>query len=194
MEFRNAGGNYGLTYDGQIVTSVQEQARRLGVKPGWKIEMVDDKVVKSSDEIWARLQEAKWQWRSCYVWFLTDVTQIKAEQAAKRVAEVKAEAERLAKLPFADSQDATHLEQIREFIPFQGYIDHREDRAITMSQLKMVMNWTKDHCHRWRDADPPELSRTSRKHLNMSFMNTYHLNHWLIKGRMSHVGHNCFDL
>jgi hypothetical protein len=107
--------------------------------------------------------------------------QIKAEQASKRMSELKAEAERLAKLPFPDAQDATHLEQIREFIPFQGYIDHREDRAITMPQLKMIMKWTKEHCHRWRDADPPELSKTSRMHLTMDFMNTYHLNHWLIK-------------
>jgi len=181
LEFRNAGGNYGLHYDGQIVVSVQDQARSLGVKPGWKIEMVDNQVVNSSDEVWARLQEAKWQWRSCYVWFTTDMKQIKAEQAAKKVREVKAEAERLAKLPFADAQDPKHLEQIKEFIPFQGYIDHREDRAISLPQLKMVMKWTKDHCHRWRDADPPELSKTSRMHLTMDFMNTYHLNHWLIK-------------
>jgi len=181
LEFRNAGGNYGLHYDGQIVVSVSDQARRLGVKPGWKIEMVDDTVVKSSDDIWARLQEAKWQWRSCHVYFLTDMRQIKAEQAVKRVTQVKAEADRLAKLPFADSQDPKHLEQIKEFIPFQGYIDHREDRAITLPQLKMVMKWVKSHCHRWRDADPPELSKTSRMHLTMDFMNTYHLNHWLIK-------------
>jgi len=181
VEFRNADGNYGLHYDGQIVVSVGDQARRLGVKPGWKIEMVDNVVVNSSREVWARLQEAKWQWRSCYVSFLTDMKQIKAEQGAKRTAEVKAEAERLAKLPFADAQDPKHLEQIKEFIPFQGYIDHREDRAITLPQLKMVMKWTKDHCHRWRDADPPELSKTSRMHLTMDFMNTYHLNHWLIK-------------
>lgn len=181
IEFRNAGGNYGLIYDGQIVVSVQEQARRLGVKPGWKIEMIDDKVVKSGNDVWARLQEAKWQWRSCYVWFLTDMKQIKMEQSAIRVAHQRREAEMLAKLPFPDAQDATHLEQIREFIPFQGYIDHREDRAITMPQLKMLMKWTKDHCHRWRDADPPELSKTSRMHLNMEYMNTYHLNHWLIK-------------
>lgn len=45
----------------------------------------------------------------------------------------------------------------------------------------MILKWTRDHCHRWRDADPPELSKTSRMHLNMDFMNTYHLNHWLIK-------------
>jgi len=181
VEFRNAGGNYGLHYDGQIVVSVQDQARRLGVKPGWKIEVVDGKEVGSSEEIWARLQEAKWQWRSCYVGFLTDMKQIKAEQAAKKFEAAKAEAQRLAKLPFPDALDATHLEQIREFIPFQGYIDHREDRAITMAQLKMVLKWTKEHCHRWRDADPPEVSKTSRMHLKMDFMNTYHLNHWLIK-------------
>jgi len=160
---------------------VQEQAARLGVKPGWKIEMVDDQVVHSGQDVWAKLQEAKWQWRSCHVYFLTDMKQIKAEQAAKRIAEVKAEAARLAKLPFADAQDTKHLEQLKEFIPFQGYIDHREDRAITLPQLKMVMKWVKEHCHRWRDADPPELSRTSRMHLTMDFMNTYHLNHWLIK-------------
>ena len=36
------------------------------------------------------------------------------------------------------AQDPKHLEQIKEFITFQGFIDHREDRAITLPQLKMV--------------------------------------------------------
>jgi len=161
--------------------SVEEQARRLGVKPGWKIEMVDDKVVTSGNAVWGALQEAKWQWRSSFIWFLTDMKQIKAEQAGKRKVELRAEVDRLAKLPFTDAQDVSHIEQLKEFVTFQGYIDHREDRAITCPQFKMVLKWTREHCHRWRDADPPELSKTSRMHLNMDFMNTYHLNHWLIK-------------
>lgn len=181
LEFRNAGGDYGIRYDGQIVVGVSDQARKLGVKPGWKIEMVDGKVVSSSHEVWAKMQEAQWQWRSCNVWFLTDMKQIKAEQGRKKVGAAFAEAERLSKLPFADAQDPKHIEEIKDFVPFKGYIDHREDRAITLPQMKMVMKWVKDHCHRWRDADPPELSKTSRMHLTMDFMNTYHLNHWLIK-------------
>jgi len=186
IEFKNTRGGgdgpiYGLRYDGQIVVSVEEQARRLGVKPGWKIEMVDDKVVTSGNAVWGALQEAKWQWRSSFIWFLTDMKQIKAEQAGKRKVELRAEVDRLAKLPFTDAQDVSHIEQLKEFVTFQGYIDHREDRAITCPQFKMVLKWTREHCHRWRDADPPELSKTSRMHLNMDFMNTYHLNHWLIK-------------
>lgn len=181
VEFKPAAGNFGLNYDGQIVVAVQDQARRGGVKPGWKIEMVDNQVVSSGDDVWAKLQEAKWAWRSCYVYFLTDMRQIRGEQAAKRVSAMKAEQERLAKLPFADCLDPKHLEQIKEFVQFQGFVAHREDRAITLPQLKKVFSWTRDHCHRWRDADPPELSRTSRMHLTMDFMNTYHLNHWLIK-------------
>jgi hypothetical protein len=181
IEFRHAGGNYGLFFDGQIVVSVQDQAKKLGVKPGWKVEMIDNCAVNSSQDIFNCFQEAKWQWRNCNVWFCTDMRQIKREQAGKRLIEIKAEAERLAKLPFADSQDPKHLEEVKEFLPFKGYIDHREDRAITLEQLKMVLSWAKEHCHRWRDADPPELSKTSRMHLNMDFMNTYHLNHWLIK-------------
>jgi len=153
----------------------------LGVKPGWKIEMIDSQAVNSSEDVFNRFQEARWQWRNCNVWFLTDMRQIRAQQATKRQKEVRAEEERLAKLPFADSQDPKHLEQVKEFLPFKGYIDHREDRAIMLPQLKMVLKWAKEHCHRWRDADPPELSKTSRMHLNMDFMNTYHLNHWLIK-------------
>jgi hypothetical protein len=181
VEFIHSGGDFGLHYDGNIVVKVEDQAKRLGVKPGWKVAMIDGQVVKSGGDVFERLQEAKWQWRSCVIYFCTYMKQIRSEQNAKRQQEVKAELERLAKLPFADSADPKHMEQVKEFLTFKGYIDHREDRAITLPQFKMTLQWSAEHCHRWRDADPPELSKTSRMHLNMNFMNMYHLTHWLIK-------------
>jgi len=181
VEFRHTGGGYGLHCEGVIVVRVSDQAKKLGVQPGWKIQLVDDEIVHSSEEIWFRLQDARWQWRSCSVSFCTDLKAIRAEQARKRAEEIEAETARLAKLPFPDSEDRTHLEQLRHEFPQQGTVDHIEDRAISFAQLKEVVRWAKDHCHRWRDADPYEKSKTARQHLNISFMNMYHLNHWLIK-------------
>mmetsp|Transcript_134164 Transcript_134164/g.246632 ORF Transcript_134164/g.246632 Transcript_134164/m.246632 type:complete len:662 (-) Transcript_134164:36-2021(-) len=181
LEFKYSGGNYGMIYDGNIVVHVSDQAKALGVKVGWKITMIDNKVCNNSEDVRNHLQEALWQWRSCYVWFVTDKQQVKAELAAKRLAAEQAEVERLDKLPYSDCQDPNHLEQLKLFIQFQGYIEHREDRAITLQQFKTILKWVKERCHRWRDADPPHLSRTSRMHLTMDFMNTYHLNHWFVK-------------
>mmetsp|Transcript_19611 Transcript_19611/g.45644 ORF Transcript_19611/g.45644 Transcript_19611/m.45644 type:complete len:657 (+) Transcript_19611:68-2038(+) len=181
VEFRHTGGGYGLFCDGVIVVRVSDQAKKLGVQPGWKIQLVDDQLVRNSEEIWFRLQDARWQWRSCSVSFCTDLKAIRAEQARKRAEEIEAETARLAKLPFPDSEDRTHLEQLRHEFPQIGTIDNIEDRAITLSQLKTLLGWAKDHCHRWRDADPMERSKTSRQQINISFMNMYHLNHWLIK-------------
>jgi len=175
------GTEHGLHWDGTVVIRVTDQAQKYGVKPGWKIHMVDSHVVRSGEEIWSRLQEARWQWRSCCVWFVTDRRTIREEQARQRVAEIQAETERLAKLPFAGASDATHLEQLREEFSFKGYIDRLEDRGITLEQLRRVVKWSKERGHRWRDTDPPERSRTSRQHLRMDIMNFHHINHWLVR-------------
>jgi hypothetical protein len=170
---------HGLEWDGVVVTKVRDQALKLGVQPGWKIYMVDNQVVKSSDEVWGRLQEARWEWRSCNVHFITNIKAIRAEQAMTRERQIQFEVERLAKLPFQSSADDKHLEQLKEEFTFQGSIDLVEDRAITVVQLQRVITWVKAKCHRWRDTTPD--SSTAGKKLDLGFMDMYHLHHWLIE-------------
>jgi len=181
LEFGHACGEHGIRWEGTIVCSVSGQARKLGVRPGWKIHMIDGHVVQDEDDVFLRLQEAKWQWRSCYVWFITDFAAIRAEQSAARAAKIKEEMERLAKLPFEGAHDNRHLGQLREAFPYQGCIDRVEDRGITLGQLQQVLQWAKSHCHRWRDAAPGHLSKTARQQLHFDFMNLHHINHWLVK-------------
>jgi hypothetical protein len=179
--FGHARGAIGLEFEGLIVGRVAGQARKLGVRPGWKIHTVDGHNVHSDEEVFLRLQEAKWQWRSCCVWFATDTTSIRAEQARARAAAIQAEVERLAKLPFEGHEDSRHLGQIKEEFTFQGYIDHVEDRAITLRQLRRIRDWATDRCHRWRDAGSKEASKTYGQKLHLNFMNLHHINHWLIR-------------
>jgi len=181
LEFGHACGDHGLYWDGNLVVKVSAQALKLGVRPGWKIHMIDGHAVHDGNDIWMRLQEARWQWRSCSVSFVTDTACIRAERARARAAAIRAEEERLAKLAFEGSGDGAHLAQVHQEFQFQGYIDRPEDRAITMEQLHRVVRWSRDHCHRWRDAAPVDESRTSGMKLNLDIMNTYHLSHWLIK-------------
>lgn len=181
VEFKHAGGPIGLQWEGVIVTRVSDQARAHGIQPGWKIQMIDDKLVTTSEQIWNRLQEARWEWRSSYVSFMTDIRAIRAEQAMLRAEEIKAEAERLAKLPFAGAHDHRHVAQVKEDYKFQAYIDNVEERSIVKADLTNALDWVKDRCHRWRDAAPADRSRTSGHKLELDFMNMHHLYHWLIK-------------
>jgi len=179
VEFCNCA-EHGLQWDGTLVTQVSHEARRLGVKPGWKIQSIDNQPVNNGNDVWMRMQEAKWQWRSCHVSFVTDTAVVRAERAAARAAAIKAEEERLAKLAFEGAHDKVHVSQFSEEFEFQGYIDRTEDRAITLEQLHRVMNWSKEKCHRWRDTASFHESKTSGMRLNMDIMNMYHLNHWLV--------------
>jgi len=181
LEFGHACGDHGLYWDGTLVVKVAAQALKLGVRPGWKIHMIDGHVVHDGNEIWMRLQEAKWQWRSCYVSFVIDTAFIRAERAMTRLSAIKAEEERKSLLPFEGNHDQKHLAQIAEEFVFQSYVERPEDRAITFEQLQRVVRWSKDHCHRWRDPLSSEESRTSGMKLNMDFMTIFHLHHWLIK-------------
>jgi len=181
LEFGHACGDHGLYWDGTLVVKVAAQAMKLGVRPGWKIHMIDGHAVHDGNDIWMRLQEAKWQWRSCYVSFVTDTTFIRAERSMCRLAAIKAEEERKNLLPFEGNHDQKHLQQIAEEFTFQGYIERPEERAITYEQLQHLVRWSKDHCHRWRDPLPLEESRTSGMKLNLDFMTIFHLHHWLVK-------------
>mmetsp|Transcript_117849 Transcript_117849/g.334137 ORF Transcript_117849/g.334137 Transcript_117849/m.334137 type:complete len:645 (-) Transcript_117849:84-2018(-) len=175
FEFGHAApGGHGLSWEDTIVTSAQGQARKLGVIPGWKIHMVDGHQVGSSEDVWIRLQDAKWQWRSCTVWFVTDLKSIRAEQAQQRARRMVEDEQRLARLPFEGTQDLTHLQQVRGHFKFQGYIDRVEDRSIALDQLKQVVHWASLHCHRWRD-------KATRQKLHIDNICFHHINDWLIK-------------
>mmetsp|Transcript_49928 Transcript_49928/g.107446 ORF Transcript_49928/g.107446 Transcript_49928/m.107446 type:complete len:670 (-) Transcript_49928:143-2152(-) len=173
-EFGHALGEHGLVWEDTIVMEVKGQALRKGVKPGWKIYMIDNQIMKSSEDIWERFQEAKWQWRSCTVFFVTDKLAIRAEAARAGAAKIQAETERLARLPFDGCNDERHLEQVHEAFRFQGYIDGAEHRAISLSQLQRLMDWSRDHCHRWRDP-------LTRLKVTIDSMTTYQVNHWVLK-------------
>eukprot|EP00929_Paragymnodinium_shiwhaense_P114396 TRINITY_DN82775_c0_g1_i1.p1 TRINITY_DN82775_c0_g1~~TRINITY_DN82775_c0_g1_i1.p1 ORF type:complete len:691 (+),score=217.74 TRINITY_DN82775_c0_g1_i1:110-2182(+) len=173
VEFRHTGG-HGLKCEGLIVKSVADQAAKLGIQVGWKIYSVDGEVVKTEDEVWARLQEAKWEWRSCYVMFVTNIRAIRAEQVMIRAQEMKEQEHRLANLPFAGPHDLKHLEQVREQYVLKGVIEAPEERGITVMQLKEVLEWAKTKCHRWRDFQ-------TMKKLHLDFMTTSHFYEWLVK-------------
>jgi hypothetical protein len=181
LEFGHANGDHGLHFEGTVVKRVDSQAKKIGVKPGWKIYVVDGHVCNSDEDIFLRLQEAKWQWRSCFVYFCTDMAMIRAEQARTRAAMIQAEMERVAKLPFEGANDNRHLAQLKEEFSFKGSIDKVEERAITPAQLQKVIAFAKGHCHRWRDCAPKDVSRTAGQKLHIDFMNLYHVNYWVIK-------------
>jgi len=174
LEFGHALGDIGLQWEDTIVTHVGGQAKQKGVRPGWKIYMVDGCPVSNSEEIWGRFQEAKWQWRNCSVHFVTDIMAIRADASRARVAKMQAETERLARLPFEGSHDTRHLEQLKEEFKFQGYVESPEHRAVSLAQLKHLLGWAASHCHRWRDPK-------TRSKLHIDVMNLYQINHWLIK-------------
>eukprot|EP00933_Yihiella_yeosuensis_P064012 TRINITY_DN67328_c0_g1_i1.p1 TRINITY_DN67328_c0_g1~~TRINITY_DN67328_c0_g1_i1.p1 ORF type:complete len:656 (-),score=129.42 TRINITY_DN67328_c0_g1_i1:150-2117(-) len=181
IEFRFSTGGHGLAWDNaMIVTARKGQAETLGVQLGWKLYAVDGVLLRDSQEAWSRLQEAQWQWRTCNVVFVTDFRAIRAEQKMIQITLDKIEAERLAKLPFANTQDETHLGQLKEKFIFQGYIDGVENRAIQVSQLQSVLKWSSEKCHRWRDAGGIH-SRTADRKLNLDFMNMCHLMDWVIR-------------
>jgi len=180
FEFGHACGEHGLEFEGTIVKRVDSQAKKMGVRPGWKIYVVDNHVCRSDDDIFLRLTEAKWQWRTCVVYFCTDMALIRAEQARARAAMIQAEMERVAKLPFEGASDNRHIAQLKEQFSFQGTIDKVADRAITPAQLQRVINFAKGHCHRWRDCAPKDVSRTAGQKLHIDFMNLYHVNYWVI--------------
>lgn len=174
VEFGHATGEHGLEWEDCYVTKVSGQARRKGVMVGWKIYMVDGKPVKSAHEIFHQLQEAKYQWRAAVVYFITDMPAIRKELKNTRNAEIQAEVERLARLPFEGVHDATHMEQVNTEFQWTCAIDRAEDRAVTLAQLNRVVKWTDGHCHRWRDP-------VTKLKLQVETMTMGQLNHWLIK-------------
>mmetsp|Transcript_44558 Transcript_44558/g.80075 ORF Transcript_44558/g.80075 Transcript_44558/m.80075 type:complete len:668 (-) Transcript_44558:58-2061(-) len=180
FEFRMSTGGHGLEWEGLVVSNVKGQAKQLGVQIGWKIYAVDGVMVRDGKEAWELLQDAQWQWRACNVVFVTDFRAIRAEQKMIAAHEAAAEVERLAKLPFSNNYDEKHLAQLKQEFTFQGYIEDVEDRGITLAQLQRMTNFSKDRCHRWRDAASPLVSRTSGRKLHLDFMNWCHLYDWLI--------------
>lgn len=167
---------HGLIFEGTRVVQATNQARKLGVRPGWRVLMVDGSSVRSSEEIWLRLQEAKWQWRSCVIWFLKDAESIKADEADAHNKAVEEEV-----LPVESPYEYRHLVMLVDNFPFQGYIEGAENRGISFRQLKRVVRWVEEQCPRWHDLGPPSVSSAAGQALSLDILNLYHVNDWLIK-------------
>jgi len=170
-----------MEWKGTVITKVEGQAKKLGIQPGWKIAQVDNKSVDSSEDVWSKMQEAKWEWRSCYVGFITNIKAIRNEQDMLKKQEMRDEEVRLMKLPFANALDDKHLSQVKEEFTFKGFIENVEDRSISLDQFKRLLKWSSSRCHRWRDPASPERSKTSGMKLHTDLMTVYHMYHWLIK-------------
>mmetsp|Transcript_53480 Transcript_53480/g.125477 ORF Transcript_53480/g.125477 Transcript_53480/m.125477 type:complete len:669 (-) Transcript_53480:145-2151(-) len=181
LEFRFAKGGHGLQWQNLIVTGAKGQAKDLGVQIGWRIYMIDGVIMNTGAEVWQKLQDAMWQWRTVTVVFFTDHRAILMEEKIKEEEEERREVERLAKLPFTSTSDEKHLEQLKQEFTFQGYIDRSEDRAITLEQLQRVVDFSKDHCHRWRDTQPSHMSRNAGRKVHIDHMNWCHLHEWLVR-------------
>lgn len=181
LEFHFCQGGHGMQFQNLIVTNVKGQAKNLGVQIGWRVYMIDGDIMDSPTQVWQRLQDAQWQWRTVTVVFFTDYRAIRMEEKIKEEEEERREVERLAKLPFTSTSDEKHLEQLKQEFVFQAYIERVEDRAITLQQLLRVVDFSKEHCHRWRDTRPVFMSKSAGRKLHIDFMNWCHLEAWLVR-------------
>jgi len=84
-------------------------------------------------------------------------------------------------LPGLPEEADSHRYMLRNAFPFQGYIEATEHRAISLTQLRQVIRFVKEHCHRWQDSAPPELSKTPGSPLSIDSLNLHHLSTWVIK-------------
>jgi len=181
LEFHFSARGHGMEFQNLIVSNAKGQAKDLGVQIGWRIYMVDGDVMNSGTQVWQKLQDAQWQWRTVTVVFFTDYRAIRMEEKIKEEEEERREAERLAKLPFSSTSDEKHLEQLKQEFVFQGYIDRVEDRSTTLQQLLRVVEFSKDHCHRWRDTRPVFMSKNAGRKVHIDHMNWCHLHEWLVR-------------
>jgi len=92
LEF--AMGSHGLEWKagGADVVRVSCQARLLGVKPGWSINMINGVGVKDSNEIWTELNKCKKAGRKYTIYFVKDKATIVADQAKAEAEKAKKEA------------------------------------------------------------------------------------------------------
>lgn len=107
LEF--AMGSHGLEWKtgGTDVVRVSCQARLLGVKPGWSINMINGVGVQDSNQIWTELNKCKKAGRKYIIYFVKDKATIVADQA-------KAEAERQKK-EAAEAERREREEQEKKF-------------------------------------------------------------------------------
>jgi len=95
LEF--AMGSHGLEWKGTEVVRVSCQARLLGVKPGWSINMIAGVPTTDSYQIWGELNKHKKSGRKYQIYFVKDEATIRADQArmdAERQKKEAAESER----------------------------------------------------------------------------------------------------
>lgn len=69
---------------------------------------------------------------------------------------------------------------VRAEFQFQGYIAATEHRAITLPQLRRIVEFVRRNCGRWRDLASPQQSMTSGHVLGITWLNLYHIAAWLI--------------
>lgn len=83
----------------------------------------------------------------------------------------------------------SNVAQLAKAFPYQGEIDAAEHRGVTLSQLEAVLEYARRNCGVWHDTAPADKSRTSGQLLDMSFLNLYHVNEWMI--RPATKAHSC---
>eukprot|EP00747_Dinoflagellata_sp_TGD_P164228 gnl/TRDRNA2_/TRDRNA2_183861_c0_seq1.p1 gnl/TRDRNA2_/TRDRNA2_183861_c0~~gnl/TRDRNA2_/TRDRNA2_183861_c0_seq1.p1 ORF type:complete len:180 (-),score=67.78 gnl/TRDRNA2_/TRDRNA2_183861_c0_seq1:78-617(-) len=76
-----AMGSHGLEWNGCNVVRASCQARLLGVKPGWSINMINGIPVTDSFQILENLNKCKKSGRKYSIYFVKDDATIRAEQA-----------------------------------------------------------------------------------------------------------------
>mmetsp|Transcript_12011 Transcript_12011/g.26896 ORF Transcript_12011/g.26896 Transcript_12011/m.26896 type:complete len:624 (-) Transcript_12011:164-2035(-) len=76
----------------------------------------------------------------------------------------------------------SNISKLHKLFPFKGYVAKVEHRGITIRQLKSVEDVAVKACDAklWKDTAPPQYSKTSGLALEMSFLNLYHANTWII--------------
>jgi len=69
-----------------------------------------------------------------------------------------------------------NLAVLEKAFPFQGYIEKTEHRAITVPQLRRIVEYSTERCAGWKHSRGPETGQP----LSMDVLNLYHLNEWAI--------------
>merc|ERR1712232_1081571 len=65
--------------------------------------------------------------------------------------------------------------------PFQGYIAATEHRAITLTQLRRIVDFVKCSCSAWTDLGLAEPTGILEMRLSFTSLNLYHVDAWLIR-------------
>eukprot|EP00931_Biecheleriopsis_adriatica_P088040 TRINITY_DN62433_c0_g1_i1.p1 TRINITY_DN62433_c0_g1~~TRINITY_DN62433_c0_g1_i1.p1 ORF type:complete len:129 (-),score=17.59 TRINITY_DN62433_c0_g1_i1:24-410(-) len=75
-----------------------------------------------------------------------------------------------------------NLNELQQSFPFQSYIDKTECRAISLEQLKRVLDYAESRSPTWRHSQGPECGQT----IVLKDLNLYHFNEWAILPAKTH--------